>query len=168
MVEQSPLVNFKGEPCWVSPTKQWHQCSPKRKARLRAAWSTGNLRWKLDPEQQVIYDQVYASHGRVKTSFERQYFLDLSRQNGKDFLLSTFGIEGALRHREFIRIVYAAPTKEMVHNILKPTISNIFQDCPPELLPNEIASGTFLTTAQKLTWPWGATIQLVGVDLHPD
>lgn len=165
---ESPLLNYAGNPVWTSPTKDWHQCDAKRKAKLRVAWHTGNMRWKLDPAQQQIYDQIYASHGRVRTSFERQFFMDISRQFGKDFILSTIGIESAYRYREPFRVVYAAPTKEMVHNILKPTISNIFQDCPPELLPKEIASGTFLTNAQRLTWPWGATIQLVGVDLHPD
>lgn len=153
---------------WRSPSKPWDQCSAERKHQLYQAWSTGNLRWKLDPAQQAVYDQIYASHKTTTTSFKRQFFMDIARQFGKDFLLSTLGIETCFRHRRMIRVAYAAPTKDMVHRAIRPTISAIFQDCPPDLLPAEIASGTFLTNARSLTWPWGAKIDLVGVDLHPE
>lgn len=165
---ESPLLNYKGGPVWQSPTKPWALCSPDRQDMLRQAWESGNLRWKLDPNQQKIYDQIYASHGRVRTSFERQYYLDMSRQSGKDFVMSTIGLETCFRRRKTTRVVYAAPTKDTVHKLLIPTISQIFEDCPPDLLPAEIKSGTFLTNAKQLTWPWGARIELVGVDLHPD
>lgn len=153
---------------WESPTVPWNQCTPQRQEALRKAWSAGNLRWKLDPSQQSIYDEIYASHARVKTSFERVFCMDLARQTGKDFVMSIIAIESAIRNRKRRRIPYAAPTKETVHELLIPTMESIFEDAPPELLPYEIKAGTFRSTAPELNWSWGALIKLVGVDLHPD
>lgn len=115
-----------------------------------------------------MYDAIYASHGTVRSAAERIYCLDVSRQSGKDFLMSVLAIEQCLRQRRQLRIPYGCPTKETVHDLLVPTMFQIFQDCPPELLPTEIKKGTFRTTAHRLSWPWGAQIVLVGVDLHPD
>lgn len=153
---------------WQSPTKPWALCSPKRQAQLRTAWGAGNLRWKLDPSQQQIYDAIYASHPTVKSAAERIFCLDVSRQSGKDFLMSVLAIEQCLRNRRQIRIPYACPTKDTVHELLVPTMFQVFQDCPDELLPHEIAKGTFRTNAHSLSWDWGARIVLIGVDLHPD
>ena len=154
---------------WQSPTKPWDLCSPERQAKLRATWGAGNLRWKLDPSQKIIYDDIYASHAKVKSSAERVYCMDVSRQSGKDFVMSIIAIEQMYRRRFPTRIPYAAPTKDNVHELLVPTIDAIFQDCPPELLPHEIKKGTFRTNAHELNWyDWGGRIVLVGVDLHPD
>jgi hypothetical protein len=99
---------------------------------------------------------------------ERVYGMDISRQWGKDFLMSAIGVGVALRRRRPTRIPYAAPTKDMLKEIIVPTMMDLFADCPPELLPVEISKGTFQRSADTLTWPWGARIVLVGVDLHPD
>lgn len=153
---------------WTSPTKHWDLCTPERQEKLRKAWAAGNLRWKLDPSQQSIYDAIYASHKTVRSAPERIFALDVSRQSGKDFTMSCLAIEQCLRNRRQIRIPYGCPTKETVHDLLVPTMFQIFQDCPPELMPTEIRKGTFRTNAHRLSWPWGAQIVLVGVDLHPD
>jgi hypothetical protein len=153
---------------WQSPTKPWSLCSPGRQAQLRKAWGAGNLRWKLDPSQALVYDQIYASHKTVNSSFKRIFCMDISRQSGKDFIMSTIAIETCLRRRFPTRIPYFAPTKDNVHELLIPTIEAIFADCPPELLPYEISRGTFRTNSPELNWKWGARIVLVGVDLHPD
>lgn len=153
---------------WESPTMPWDLCSPERQDKLRVAWGAGNLRWKLDPSQQLMYDQIYLSHHTVKSSAERVFCLDVSRQSGKDFIMSTIAIETCLRNRRALRIPYAAPTKDTVKELLVPTMEAIFQDCPPELLPMEIRKGTFRGSSTELSWPWGARIPLVGVDLHPD
>lgn len=153
---------------WTSPSKPWDLCSADRQAKLRAAWGSGLLRWKLDPNQQGLYDLIYASHSTVKSSAERIFCLDMSRQCGKDFLMSCIVIEQCLRNRRQIRIPYGCPTQETLHDLLVPTMFQIFQDCPPELLPLEIRKGTFRTTAHTLSWPWGAQIVLAGTDLHPD
>jgi len=169
MTEEAPLIELPREPDpWISPTKAWDLCSPERQRNLRVAWTAGNLRWKLDPSQQRIYDDIYASHRTVKSSAERIYCMDVSRQSGKDFTMSTIAVETCIRRRCATRIPYAAPTKDNVKELLVPTMMQLFQDCPPELLPMEIKKGTFQRSAHTLTWPWGARIVLVGVDLHPD
>jgi hypothetical protein len=154
---------------WISPTKAWDECSTERQAQLRLAWGSGNLRWKLDPSQRVVYDDIFRSHKTVKSSLERVYCLDISRQSGKDFLMATIALETIYRRKgKQTRIPYAAPTKDNVHELLIPTFEGIFADCPPELRPYEIEKGTFRTNSPELTWPWGGRIVLVGVDLHPD
>lgn len=99
---------------------------------------------------------------------ERIYTWDISRQFGKDFGMGTLGVSACLKRRRQTRIVYAAPTREMLKELIMPTMLDIFSDCPPALLPEEIAKGTFGRSADALTWPWGARIVFVGVDLHPD
>lgn len=158
---------MQADQVWTSPTKPWTLCTPERQAKLRRAWSTGNLRWKLDPSQQLIYDEIYASHKTVKSSAARIFCLDVSRQVGKDFIMSILAIEVLYRNRRLLRVPYGAPTKDTCHSVLAPTIESIFDDCPPDLLPHEIQSGTFRTTARELKVPWGAKLELIGVDLHP-
>lgn len=154
---------------WQSPTKPWDECSPERQQKLRLAWGSGNLRWKLDPSQQAVYDDIFRSHKTVKSSLERVYCLDISRQSGKDFIMATIALETIYKRKgKQTRIPYAAPTKDNVHELLVPTFEQIFADCPPELLPYEIANGTFRTNSPELNWDWGGRIVLVGVDLHPD
>lgn len=111
---------------------------------------------------------VYASHGKVDSSLNRLYCLDMSRRAGKDFIMATMAIMECYKQRRRFRIPYAAPTKELCHDILVPTFEGIFQDCPPDLLPHEIRRGTFAASARELTFPWGAKIELIGVDLHPE
>ncbi len=153
---------------WTSPTIPWEQCTPKRQEALYAAWNAGQLRYKLDPMQKGAVDAIYASHGTVKSSMERLFCLDLARRSGKDFCMATIAIQEGMRNRRSIRIPYAAPTRENVHDLLIPTFRAIFADCPPELLPYEIKKGTFRTNSPELNWDWGAHIVLVGVDLHPE
>lgn len=135
---------------------------------LRTTWASGNLRWKLDPSQQAIYDQIYASHALVKSAAERIFCLDVSRQSGKDFLMAVMAVEYCLRNRRMLRIPYGCPTAETVHELLAPTMFAIFADCPPELLPKEIKNASFRGSNSQLSWDWGAKIVLVGCDLHPD
>ena len=153
---------------WKSPTKDWSACSEKRQEQLYHAWNAGELRWKLDPVQRRAVDDVYAGHAKAKSSMERIHVLEFTRRGGKDFCMSTIAIMEAMRNRRRIRIPYAAPTKENCKDIVIPTFEEIFRDCPPELLPYEIKNNTFRRSAMELNWDWGAQIQLVGVDLHPE
>jgi len=153
---------------WETPTKPWAECSAERQAKLRLAWGSGNLTYKLDPSQREIYADIFRSHTTVKSSLERVYVLDIARQSGKDFLMSVIALEQIYRVRKSRRIPYAAPTRDNVHELLIPTFEGIFEDCPPELRPSEIQRNTFRTNSPELTWPWGGRIVLVGVDLHPD
>lgn len=156
------------EKVWQSPVIPWDQCDPKRQAALRKVWSVGDLRFKMHPSQLEVHEQIRASWKSTDSSMERLFACDISRQHGKDFLMSCIGIGECLRRRFPTRIVYFAPTKEMLKELIVPTIVTVFQDCPPELRPIEIQKGTFERTADTLTWPWGGRIPLVGGDLHPD
>ena len=155
------------EEVWKSPSIPWDQCDAKRKANLRQVWKAGNLRWKLDPSQQAIYDQIYATHSSVLSAAERMFCMELGRQSGKDFLMSVMAVEYCLRNRRMLRIPYGCPTADTVHELLAPTMFAIFTDCPPELMPKEIANGTFRNSRSELNWEWGAKIALIGCDLHP-
>jgi len=160
-------VPYDGD-IWTSPTIPWDQCSLERRAALRVCWGAGELRFKLDPNQQGIYDSIRASHATTDASINRYYCLDMARQVGKDFLMGVLALETCLRNRKRCRVVYAAPTRDEVKELLVPTLEAILEDCPPELLPREVAKGTFVKSANGLTFAWGARVVLIGVDLHPN
>src|SRR6185503_13080056 len=163
-----PDIPWDTREVWTSPCIPWDQCDHERHTRLRIAWGAGDLRYKLHPGQRDVYNDVFRSHTTVNSSMERVYGMDISRQWGKDFLMAAIGVGVAIRRKRQTRIPYAAPTKDMLREIIVPTMMDLFSDCPPELLPQEISKGTFTRSADTLTWPWGARIVLVGVDLHPD
>lgn len=153
---------------WQSPVVPWDLCSDERKNALRVAWSAGDLRYKLHPEQLAVQNEILTGWGKVDNSLERIHTCDISRQFGKDFGMSVLGIGQCMKRRKPARIVYAAPTRDSLKELIVPTIVDVFRDCPPDLLPTEIRKGTFERSADTLTWPWGARIVLVGVELHPD
>lgn len=154
---------------WEPTSIPWAQCSPDRQEKLYEAWRAGFLDWKLDPVQRDIVRNVYASHPRVKSSMQRIYVLDLGRRSGKDRIMATIAAKTAMTNdRGYIRIPYAAPTREDAQNILVPIFEDIFKDCPPELLPYELRKGTFRTNSPELNFDNGAQIALIGVELHPE
>lgn len=154
---------------WRSPVKPWRDCSAARQEALFTAWSAGDLTYKLDPVQKEIVKGVYDSHATVKSSLERIYILDLSRRQGKDFVMGLIASQTAMANRRgYIRLPYAALTREDAQNILVPIFEQIFIDCPPELLPYELKRGTFRTNSPELNFDNGAQIALIGVELHPE
>lgn len=153
---------------WESPVIPWELCDDKRRRALTVAWNAGNLSYKFHPEQKKVADQIVESWGFTQSSMDRIFTGDISRQFGKDYLMSALGIGACYKRRKPTRICYAAPTREMLKELIVPTIVDLFRDCPPDLLPEEVRKGTFERTADTLTWPWGARIVLCGVDLHPD
>lgn len=152
---------------WQSPTKPWASLTKAQQEDRRLLWSAGKLRYKLDPLQRKLYDAVRASFAEQDASAERWFYLDCSRQVGKDFTSAVIALEDVLRLRRALRIVYAAATQTSVRELLVPNLVKIFDDCPPELLPAEIHDGTFTKSADRITWPWKAQIVMVGMDLHP-
>lgn len=152
---------------WKSPTIPWDLCDKTRRKQLHAVWEAGNLSWKLDPSQKLMYDMIKASHGTVKSAAERTFCLDVSRQSGKDFMMALLAVEHCIQNKRGFRIPYGCPTQETLHNLLAPTMFAIFADCPPDLQPKEIKNGTFRNSRAQLSWKHGAEIHLVGVDLHP-
>ncbi len=146
----------------------WALCSDERQKALHTVWAAGDLSYKFHPSQKQVVAETIASWKTVDSSLDRVAAWDISRQFGKDFAMATVAISACMRRRKPTRIVYAAPTRDMLKELIVPTIVDVFKDCPPALLPIEIEKGTFERTADTLTWPWGARIVLCGVELHPD
>lgn len=156
---------------WKSPVVPWDLASDEHKARLTIAWSRGDLAWKLSPNQRVVYDAIRASHSMFKSSAQRWYVLDISRQFGKDFITALIVVETLLRARAAGRrgrFPYGAPTRHAVFELLVPTLEQLFVDCPPDLLPLELKDGTFRKSAVSLTFDTGQRVVLVGLDVAPD
>ena len=156
---------------WKSPVIPWNLATDAHKAMLTVAWSRGDLAWKLSPNQRVVYDAIRASHTNFKSSAERWYALDISRQFGKDYITALMAVETLLRARadgKRGRFPYGAPTRDSVRELLVPTLEELFVDCPPQLLPVELKDGTFRKSANSLTFDTGQRLVLVGLDVSPD
>lgn len=163
---------------WESPVRPWAEWEgvtasngQPMQSILRKAWLTGNLRYKLNPDQRKVYDRVKASWDTATSSAERLFAFDISRQWGKDFVSGLLAVEALLKcaaRNEPARLPYGAPTRDAVKELLVPTLEQLFTDCPPDLLPKELAEGTFRKSADMLTWPGGQRLRFVGLDLHPD
>ncbi len=112
-------------------------------------WRHGNLRWKLDSNQQGIYDHFYSSRGR--------FVLECARRLGKTFFLCVIAVEMCLR-RPRARVVYAAQTLKEVAEFVVPTIETISEDAPDDVRP------TFNGQTGHWDFPNGAVIALFGCD----
>lgn len=119
---------------WVPRSRPWEQCDERRRAALRKAWRSGDLSYKLDPEQRRIYRQFrrwLAGHDRGK-----RFCLDVARRWGKSTLAFLICVEERIRQRRTRRIAYWCDTHKMVSEIiLLEVFPMIFEDCPPELRP---------------------------------
>jgi hypothetical protein len=158
---------------WESPSRPWADLSAAEQADRRELWNSGLLRYKLDPLQRRMYDSIRARFEACSSSTDRWYYLDCARRTGKDFVCSVLVAETIMRERaprraRRIRIAYAASTQDSVKDLLVPNLLAVFEDCPPELLPAEIKEATFTKSADRLTFPWGSLVVMVGMDLHPD
>lgn len=160
------------EEVWESSVVPWDDCSDQRKQDLTVAWSLGKLRYKLHPDQRKVYDDIKASWERCESSADRVFTLDIGRQWGKDYLTGSIAVEALMR--AFIagqraRFPFGAPTRDEVKELLVPTLEEIFSDCPPQFLPQELKDGSFRKSANHLTWPGGGQrLVLVGCDIHPN
>jgi hypothetical protein len=120
-------------------------------ADVAAAWEAGLLSWKLDSNQDGIYQHIF-SCGR------KRYVLNCSRRLGKTFLLVLIAIEFALKHKK-AKIKFAASTADDLEEIVLPLFDEILGDCPAHLKPKWRAS------KQKFLFPaTGSEIKLAGCD----
>lgn len=154
-------------PLWLPTAKPWSALSASQQQSRRVLWSAGRLKYKLDPLQVQMHTAAKGAFAQAPNSAERWFYFDCSRQVGKDWTSSVLVLETVYQVRRPIRIVYAGATQVSVRELLVPNLVKLFDDCPPELLPREIQDGTFLKSADRLTWPWGAQVVMVGMDLHP-
>ena len=143
---------------WKSPVVPWSSCTPAQKKLLEISWKRGELSYKLTPSQQSTYRKIVKW---TADAIARIFALDSSRRWGKSVLLTLLAFEFAIK-RPGSRIVYCAPTFEMVRKILLPLISDMTSDCPPELRP------TWAKSEKTFYFPNGSRIELYGLDLNPD
>jgi hypothetical protein len=123
----------------------------KEEQKLRAeAWSRGILRWKLDSNQQKIYDAVR----KMKTG---SFYFNKPRRIGGSYLECLMAIEECLR-KPRAQVKYAAPTAKAVRKIITPNIRKIIEDCPDELKPK------WNTMEQDWIFPNGSVLSVAGCD----
>jgi len=146
---------------WVPRNTSWASAPKGLQHDLRILWSNGYLRYKLDPDQKLVYDQIKESFKGCTSSAERWFALDIGRRWGKDRLMCTFALETMQLAPPRARIAYGAPTGDDCVEIIEPIILDMLEDCPPDLRP------AFMASKHRFQWKDGRRIVLVGCDLHP-
>lgn len=121
-------------------------------AKVEAAWRSGILSWKLDSNQQEMYEDWKLNNNRARVAV-----WNASRQIGKSFLLLIIACEFALQHPG-CQIKYAAQTAKQVRKILKPHMRQIHRDCPDDLRPR------FNSQDGEYQWPNGSVMTIAGCD----
>lgn len=98
-------------------------------AEVEERWRNGDLRYKLDSAQQIIYDHWYdlPAHILIAVSL-------ISRRWGKTYTYSCIAIEKALKKPGSIQHYFAMTTKQ-VRDMLIPIFQEIFEDCPEDIRP---------------------------------
>lgn len=102
---------------------------PSLKAQaIKAAWSSGNLRYLLRPSQRKIYDE------RVACTHSRKFVNCCGRGWGKSFLLFALCLEVANKYPGSDS-VFVAPVQRKVAEYLEPIARSALTDCPEDLKP---------------------------------
>lgn len=114
------------------------------------------LRYKLNPDQRVVYDAFRAWQADPKRG---KYFgLDISRRWGKSFLMLLILLEDAIRGPKGKRWAYFTDTERMAGEITHPLLDQILADCPPELRP------TWVSSKKRYIFPGGKMLEVFGLD----
>lgn len=114
------------------------------------AWRRGLLRWKLDSNQQKIYDIIKKQTGG-------SFYLNKARRIGGSYFLAVLAIEVCLQKPD-AQVKYAAPTAKAVRKIITPNIKKILRDCPKELRPK------FSLIEGEWQFPNGSSLAIAGCD----
>jgi hypothetical protein len=143
---------------WESKVPAWGAATREQHLLLDAAWRSGDLTFLLTPSQADSHKKIRRWQ---QSGMGRVFGLDISRRWGKSALITTLGLEDAIRHPGW-RIVYLAPTYQQVKNITLPLISMLIQSCPPKLRPKWIKSELYFEFGN------GTRLELIGLDTRPD
>lgn len=117
---------------------------------ISQAWSRGLLRWKLDSNQQKVYDQI-------KAMGSGSFYFNKPRRIGGSYLECLMALEVCLS-KPGAQVKYAAPTAKAVRKIITPNIRKIIEDCPKELAPR------WSTMEQDWIFPNGSVLSVAGCD----
>ncbi len=115
-----------------------------------AAWSTGDLRYKLHDGQAELYDLFFAT-------VARRIVWHCARRFGKSWLLCVLAVVFCLRRPKSV-VVYAAPSREQIKQFIWPIMEEICADAPAHLKPVYVASN------HQYLFPNGSLIHLDGAD----
>src|SRR5262245_57746051 len=102
-----------------------------------ALWRSGNLSWKLDGHQLLIYDQYREWEKRdpgddkAKGSYRRIFVLDISRRWGKTTLVLIIKIEDCLKQPNSIHTYATAQAKD-IGEIILPILDDLQEDAPSD------------------------------------
>ena len=127
--------------------------SAKEEAKAKAlAWLRGQLSWKLDTNQQGLYEWW-----KTNSPLNRILVGNMSRQIGKSWFALVLCLEFAIQNPGS-QIKYAAQTGKQVRKILRPHFRALLEDCPEELRPK------FHSQDGEYRFPNGSVITIAGVD----
>lgn len=141
---------------WTPTTVAWEDATASRRASLTAAWTRGVLRYKLNPDQRVVYDAFRAWQADKKRG---KYFgLDISRRWGKSYLMLIILLEEVIRGDKSKRWAYFTDTERMAGEITHPLLDQILADCPPELRP------TWVSSKKRYIFPSNSKLEVFGLD----
>lgn len=144
---------------WSPSILTWDQASKEHRALLTKAWTSGELAWKLNPNQFGVYKHLRDWESQAGKG--RMFALDISRRWGKSTLMLMMAYEDAIKHPKW-RIPYCAPTYKMVNEILIPLMETLTADCPEHLKPK------YWPSKSEVHFENGSRIKIVGLDVNPD
>lgn len=121
-----------------------------RRRAIEVLWNKGILKWKLHDVQKEMYKSIIEQKQEITT-------ITCARRLGKSYLLCIMAVEMCLSKPNAI-VKYACPKRKMVKTIIKPIMTEILKDCPPELKPS------YKTNDGLYEFPNGSQIQLAGTD----
>jgi terminase large subunit-like protein len=95
---------------------------------VEQSWAIGRLRYKLQPQQRVVYDTI------KRCPPEEIFSVVCSRGFGKTFIGSNIAIELS-RQATNANIIIISSTLKKLRTIIKPAFDTLLEDCPAEFLP---------------------------------
>lgn len=107
--------------------------------------------WYLLHDGQHELRRCFAESQSLRTVF------NCARRYGKSYLFCCLAIETAIKKPK-AQVRYAAPTIEMVREIIEPHMEEILADCPPSVRP------THLSSKRRWVFPNGSIIQVSGCE----
>lgn len=114
-------------------------------------WRRGELGYKLHAGQRELRDRYYANRDKRKNVW------NCARRYGKSTLLCLLALEHCYRVLG-ARVVFAAPTRDQVRDIVEPIMRQLLEDCPNELRPQ------WREQRHQFIFPNGAELHLDGAD----
>jgi len=95
-------------------------------------WRRGEIRWKLRPVQEKIYNHLRESDSLKEV-------INASRRIGKTHTLCTIAIEAAMK-KPGAQIHFGFPSQRALKKVIQPIFRYIIRDCPADYKPQYQAS----------------------------